>query len=177
MKRLGFIAVLAVMLVGFSTSAALAAGTPVFNPAAAPQGTHVQTGTPSCSFAADGLTVVCSSYELAGVGNTNATATLATTYSATVDCRNRGGQIVEVKAQVETVPSTTGQLEPKNGRLLVPALTSAPAPTAAQFEAMAVCPNPNWTKVTQTASIALVSSVYTLTFEGFTEAYITIIDP
>lgn len=165
------------MLMAVSASSALAAGTPVFNDAAAPQGTHVQTGTPSCAFAADGLTVVCSSYELAGVGNTNATATLATTYSATVDCRNKGGNIVEVKAQVETVPATTGQLEPKNGRLLVPSLTSAPAPSAAQFEALAVCPNPNWDKITRTETITLESSVYTLTFEGFTGAYITIIDP
>src|SRR5215207_2286404 len=118
------LAAFASMLVGFSASAALAAGTPVFDPTAAPQGTHVQTGAPSCSFAADGLTVVCSSFELAGVGNTNATATLATTYEATVDCQNRGGNIVEVKAQLETVPATTGQLEPKNGRLTVPSLTS-----------------------------------------------------
>ncbi len=141
------------------------------------RGTHLQTGTPSCSFASDGLTVVCSSYELAGVGNTNATATLETTYSATVDCRNRGGNIVEVKAQVETVPSSTGQLEPKNGRLTVPSLTSAPVPTAAEFAALAVCPNGNWTKITRTDTIALESSVYTLTFAGFTGAYITIVDP
>jgi len=165
------------MLVGFSASAALATGDPVFNDAAAPTGTHVQTGTPSCSFAADGLTVVCSSYELAGVGNTDAEATLVTSYTATVDCQNKGGNIVEVKAQVTGVESSTGTIEAKNGRLLVPELTSAPAPTAAQFEALAVCPNGNWTKITQTATIALESSVYTLTFEGFTDAYITIIDP
>ena len=177
MKRLGLIAALAMMLVGFSASAALATGDPVFNDAAAPTGTHVQTGTPSCSFAADGLTVVCSSYELAGVGNTDAEATLVTSYTATVDCQNKGGNIVEVKAQVTGVESSTGTIEAKNGRLLVPELTSAPAPTAAQFEALAVCPNGNWTKITQTATIALESSVYTLTFEGFTDAYITIIDP
>jgi hypothetical protein len=177
MRRILSLIASLLMLVGLTASVAGATGTPVFNDAAAPQGTHLQTGTPSCSFASDGLTVVCSTYELAGVGNTNATATLATTYSATVDCQNHGGNIVEVKAQIETVPATTGQLEPKNGRLTVPSLTSAPAPTAAQFEALAVCPNGNWTKITQTASIELVSSVYTLTFEGFTGAYITIIDP
>ena len=163
--------------VALCASSALAAGTPVFNDAAAPGGTHVQTGTPSCAFGADGMTVVCSSYELAGVGNTNAEAMLVTSYTATVDCRNRGGKIVEVKAQVTGVESSTDTIEAKNGRLLVPELTSAPAPTAAQFEALAVCPNGNWTKVTQTATIALASSVYTLTFAGFTDAYITIVDP
>ena len=170
-------AAITLLFVALTASAALAAGEPVFNDAAAPQGTHLQTGTPSCAFAADGLTVVCSSYELAGVGNANATATLAVTYEATVDCRNRGGNIVEVKAQVESVPSTTGELEPKNGRLAVPSLTSAPAPSADEFAALAVCPNGNWMAITRTATITLVSSVYTLTFEGFEGAYITIIDP
>jgi hypothetical protein len=176
-KRLGIIGTLSTAFVALVASSALAVGTPVFNAAAAPQGTHVQTGSPSCAFSTDGLTVICSSYELAGVGNTNAEATLVTSYTATVDCRNRGGNIVEVKAQVTGVESSTGAIEPKNGRLLVPALTSAPAPTAAQFEALAVCPNGNWTKITQTATIALASSVYTLTFAGFTDAFITITDP
>jgi hypothetical protein len=177
MRRILSLMVSLLMLVSLTASVAGATGTPVFNDAAAPQGTHLQTGTPSCSFASDGLTVVCSTYDLAGVGNTNATATLAATYSATVDCQNHGGNIVEVKAQVEAVPATTGQLEPKNGRLTVPSLTSAPVPSAAQFEALAVCPNRNWTKITRTGTIALESSVYTLTFEGFTGAYITIVDP
>ena len=146
-----------------------------FNPAAAPTGTHVQSGTPSCSLS--GGVVNCSSYELAGVGNTNATATLNSNYSATVQCRNHGGQIVEVKSQVTNVPSTTGQLSPKNGRLTVPSLTSAPAPTDAQFEAQATCPNGNWTKETLESSIALTSFTYTLDFAGFTGHFITITGP
>jgi hypothetical protein len=176
MKRLGIVAVLATLLMALSASAALATGDPVFNPAAAPQGTHVQTGTPSCAFAADGLTVVCSSYELAGVGNTNATATLETTYSATINCTNRGGELVEVHSQDVTTSTTTGQLSPKNGRLRVPSLTSD-TPTAAEILAQADCPNPNWTPSVQPGSITLESSVYTLTFAGFTGAYITIVDP
>jgi hypothetical protein len=146
-----------------------------FNPAAAPTGTHVQSGTPGCSLS--GGVVNCSSYELAGVGNTNATATLNSNYSATVQCRNHGGQIVEVKSQVTNVPSTTGQLSPKNGRLTVPSLTSAPAPTDAQFEAQATCPNGNWTKETLESSIALTSFTYTLDFAGFTGHFITITGP
>jgi hypothetical protein len=44
----------------------VALGATTFNPAAAPQGTHVQRGTPSCSLS---------------VGNTNAQANLSATYS------------------------------------------------------------------------------------------------
>jgi hypothetical protein len=143
-----------------------------FNPSAAPSGTHVQTGTPSCT--AIGNTVSCSSYELAGVGNANATATLSATYSATVDCTNKGGKLVPVKSTVQTAPSTTGELEPKNGRLAVPALSGPPAPSAASFLNAAVCPNGNWTKSLAGGSPTLESWTYTLTFAGFTGAYITI---
>src|SRR5215203_1779568 len=112
MRKIGIIAVLSLLVTALAAAPALATGTPTFDPAAAPTGTHVQTGTPSCAFAADGLTVVCSSFELAGVGNTNATATLSTTYSATVDCQNRGGNIVEVHSQDVTTSTTTGALSP-----------------------------------------------------------------
>jgi hypothetical protein len=175
-KRLGLIAVLAVSLVGFSASAALATGTPTFNAAAAPQGTHVQTGTPSCSFVTGTQNVTCSSFELAGVGNVDATATLTTTYSAIINCTNRGGNLVEVHNQTVTTTTTSGAISPVNGRLTVPTLTST-APTEAQVLMQASCPNPNWTASVQPGSITLVSSVYTVTFEGFTGAFITIIDP
>jgi hypothetical protein len=175
-KRLALIAAFAMMLVGFSASPALAVGTPVFDPTAAPQGTHVQTGTPSCAFASDGLTVVCSSFELAGVGNVDATATLTTVYSATINCTNRGGELVEVHSQAVTTSTTTGEISPVNGRLTIPSLTSD-TPTEAEILAQADCPNRNWTPSVEPGSITLVSSVYTVTFEGFTGAYITIIDP
>ena len=165
------------LLVGFWASVAQAAGTPVFNPAAAPQGTHVQTGTPSCSFVTGTQNVTCSSFELAGVGNVDATATLVATYTATIDCRNRGGNVVESHAGTFTATSTSGAISPVNGRLTVPSLT-ATAPTEAEFLAQQTCPNPNWTKeIREGTTITLVSSVYTVTFEGFTGAYITIIDP
>jgi hypothetical protein len=108
------------------------------------------------------------------VGNTNASASLFATYTATVECRNHGGQIVEVKAQAESAPVTTGRLSPKNGRLTVPPLESSPVPTAAAFEAQATCPNGNWTKETLTGTIALSGFTYTLTFAGFSTPYITI---
>jgi hypothetical protein len=143
-----------------------------FNTAAAPNGTHVQAGTPTCTVS--GNTVNCSSYELAGVGNANATATLSATYSATVDCTNNGGKLVPVKSSVQSAPNTTGELEPKNGRLAVPALSGPGAPSAASFLAAATCPNGNWTKSLAGGSPTLVSWTYTLTFTGFSGAYITI---
>jgi hypothetical protein len=99
---------------------------------------------------------------------------LTATYTATVQCRNHGGQIVEVKSQVTTAPTSTGKLEPKNGRLTVPQLTSGPVPTAAQFEARATCPNGNWTKELLGGTITLSSFTYTLHFAGFTGDYIKI---
>jgi hypothetical protein len=158
------------MVVGFSASAASA----TINPAAAPTGTHLQTGTIGCTV--DSLLVTCSAYELAGVGNANATATLDANYTATVQCRNHGGQIVDVKSQAEAAPTTTGRLRPKNGRLDVTALGSD-VPSAADFEAMAICPNGNWTKEFLNGTAALSDFKYTLHFTGFTGDFITITGP
>ena len=176
MRKIGIIAVLSLLVTALAAVPALAAGTPTFNAAAAPSGTHVQTGTPSCSFVTGTQNVTCSSFELAGVGNVDATATLTTVYSATINCTNRGGNLVEVHNQAVTTSTTTGEISPVNGRLTVPSLTSD-TPTAAEILEQADCPNPNWTPSVAPGSITLVSSTYTVTFEGFTGAYITIIDP
>jgi hypothetical protein len=173
MKRLVIIAALSVLAIGFSASAALAAQTTTIDPAFAPEGTHLQTGTIGCTLDTTTMLVTCSTFELAGVGNANATGSLQATYTATVLCRNHGGQIVEVKTQIETAPTTTGSLSPENGRLSVPELTSGPVPTAEDFIAQATCPNGNWTKELS-GSVTLSSFTYTLTFDGFTGAYITI---
>jgi len=170
MRRIAvLITTLFLAVVGFAPTASAAT---TINPAAAPTGTHFQVGTATCT--SDGVTVTCSSYQLAGVGNTNAEATLSTRYQATVRCRNHGGQIVDVKSQVIPVSSSTGTLQPKNGRLEVPSLTSAPAPSNATFEAQATCPNGNWTKETLPGSITVVGFTYTLHFVGFTGNFITI---
>jgi len=175
MKRICAIAALALSALLLMASAASAATT--INPAAAPTGTHLQSGAIGCAVNTTTLLVTCSSYELAGVGNANATATLNASYTATVQCRNHGGQIVEVKSQAKAAPTTTGALQPKNGRLLVPSLSSGPVPTAADFEAQATCPNGNWTKELLGGTIALSSFTYTLHFTGFTGDYITITGP
>ena len=177
MKRLGFILAALAMLTFGITTAAQAASTPMIDPAAAPTGTHLQTGAIGCSVNPTTQLVTCTQFELAGVGNANATGSLVATYTATVQCRNHGGQIVEVKSQVTTAPTTTGSLSPKNGRLLVPELTSGPVPTAADFTAQATCPNGNWTKELLGGTITLSSFTYTLTFAGFSTPYITITGP
>lgn len=174
MRRLGLVVGLVLALFGFASSAQAATTIDFSN---APQGTHFVTGTPEPSCTVTGLVVSCNSYELAGVGNTNAEATLVATFTATVQCRNNGGQIVEVKSQVVGAESSTGQLEPKNGRLAVPALTSAPAPSDDQFTAQAVCPNRNWTKEVLAGSQQVSGFTYELTFAGFDAPAISITQP
>jgi len=177
MKRIAFTIAAALLALVFTPAVASAAISTSINPAAAPTGTHLQTGTIGCSVDATTQLVSCTGYELAGVGNANATGSLSTTYTATVQCRNHGGQIVEVKSQLTTAPVSTGSLSPKNGRLTVPPLSSSPVPTAADFEAQATCPNGNWTKELLGGTITLSSFTYTLTFAGFTSPYITITGP
>jgi hypothetical protein len=175
MKRFALVVATALLMLGFAPSAAFAATTVTFNDAAAPTGTHVQSGDPMCSIS--GGVVTCSSYELAGVGNANAEASLSASYTATVQCRNKGGNIVEVKSQVTGATASTGALEPKNGRLLVPSLSSTSVPSDAQFTASATCPNGNWTKLVLQGSVSLSGFTYTLHFVGFTGNYITITGP
>jgi hypothetical protein len=176
MKRILFILVSALLTLFFTTTAqATIVVTP--NAGAAPTGTHLQTGTIGCSVDSSTGLVTCSAYELAGVGNSDATATLNATYTATVQCRNHGGQIVDVKSQAKSAPTTTGKLRAKNGRLDVPALTSGPVPSASAFESQATCPNGNWTKELLDGTVTLSSFTYTLQFTGFTGFYITITGP
>jgi hypothetical protein len=174
-KRLGLIAVLSMLLVAFSASAASADQTTTISPEFAPSGTHLQTGTIGCTVDPVTLSVSCSTFELAGVGHTNATLELSATYSATIDCRNNGGQVVETKTGTFTVsnPPVTLTSE-KNGRLTVPP-ASVTAPTEEEFLALQTCPNPNWTpEIQEGTTITLSVFTYTLTFEGFDGAYITI---
>jgi hypothetical protein len=154
---------------------ASAATTTTINPANAPTGTHF-AGRTSATCEVSGLTVTCPSYQLAGVGNTNATANLSATYTATVVCINGGGNPSDSQHQGSaTSTTTTPALQPKNGKLTVPSLTSD-APTESEFLAQQTCPNPNWTP-TIPGGISLSSFTYTLTFDGFGGAFITITGP
>jgi hypothetical protein len=155
-------------------SGAVAATT--INPANAPSGTHLQTGTIGCTVGSDG-SVTCSAFELGGVGHTNAVVDLKANYSATIDCTNKGGELVESHSQAVSVESGPVTIRPdRNGRLRVTART-ANAPTNSQILQQADCPNPNWTPSVHNGSVTLVSFTYTLTFAGFTDPYILITGP
>jgi|SRR5829696_474928 len=166
MRRLGIITALLMLLTAASASVALA----VINPANAPGGTHLQSGTIGCTVNAD-LSVTCSSFELAGVGNTNAEVSLVATYSALINCTNKGGNLVEVHSATFSAGETFTAASTKNGRLRVAAADADP------FEAPQVCPNPNWTPSIAEGTLELLSFTYTVTFAGFTEPYIEITGP
>jgi hypothetical protein len=185
-KKVGIIAALSALLVALSAAVALAVAPGTYsgtvNPAFAPNGTHFAGGTsaPHCVVDAN-LNVTCGdgtagtlTYQLAGVGNTNATATLSAVYAGTVVCFNGGGNPSDSQHQGTVSPSTsTGPIHSdKNGRLVVPSL-SVNAPTRAEFEAQQTCPNPNWTPRLQ-GEITLQSFTYTLHFADFTGNYIVI---
>jgi hypothetical protein len=168
-----FVAPLAASLLLVASASLALAAHPVFDPSAAPNGTHVQTGTPGCTVNEITLAVTCNEFELAGVGNANAEASLIASYSATVDCTNKGGKLVPVKSTLQSAPASTGVLEPKNGRLTIPQLSVSP-PSDAAFLAAATCPNGNWTKSLAGGTATLDSWVYTVSFVGFTGNYLTI---
>lgn len=170
-----FTALAILLAVGMTAKIAIASVvpgtyTPTIIDANAPTGTHLQTGTISCTVDAT-LAVSCTPYELAGVGHTNADLSLIANYTATVDCFNPGtnpNNPIESHTTSATASSTTTITSEKNGRLAVPAksVSSSVVPLG--------CPNPNWTPVIRPGTLTLTSFTYTLTFEGFTGAYITI---
>jgi hypothetical protein len=138
-----------------------------FNPANAPGSSHLTSGSPSCTVNAD-RSISCSAYVLGGVGHTNATVSLVASYSATIDCTNNGGNLVESHTANFSADSTASVASTKNGQLSVPAQSVTP------FGAPQVCPNPNWTPSIRGGTVTLNSFTYTLTFAGFSSAYITI---
>jgi hypothetical protein len=90
-----------------------------FNSANAPGSSHLASGTPSCTVNAD-LSIDCSAYVLGGVGHTNATVSLAATYSATIDCTNHGGNLVESHTTTFSASSSATVASTMNGQLRVP---------------------------------------------------------
>ena len=175
MRRVGIVTALAMMLVAFSASVALADVAPgtytptasSFNSANAPGSSHLTSGSPSCTVNAD-RSIDCSAYVLGGVGHTNADVSLTASYSATIDCTNHGGNLVE--SHTSTFSDTSGATltSSRNGQLRVSAQSVSP------FGAPQVCPNPNWTPSIRGGTVTLNSFTYTLTFAGFSAPYITI---
>jgi hypothetical protein len=117
----------------------------------------------SCRACSGTLSVSCTTFELAGVGHTNATLATSATYSATIDCFNPAGQLVESHETSFTQVSTARLTSSKNGRLRVPAVSVSPDTSVAEL-----CPNPLWTPTIRAGTLTLTSFTYTLTFDGFT---------
>jgi hypothetical protein len=138
-----------------------------FNPANAPGSSHLTSGSPSCTVNAN-LSIDCSSYVLGGVGHTNASVSLTANYTATIDCTNKGGNLVEVQAVPFSGSSMATVSSTKNGQLSVPAQSVGPSPIPN------VCPNGNWTPSIRAGTLVLNRFSYTLTFAGFSSPYITI---
>src|SRR5213592_4883409 len=91
-----------------------------FNTANAPGSSHLTSGSPSCTVNAD-RSIDCSAYVLGGVGHTNATVSLTASYSATIDCTNHGGSLVESHTANFAADSTATVPSAKNGQLRVSA--------------------------------------------------------
>jgi hypothetical protein len=174
MKRICTIAALTLSALLLMASAASAAGTTTVDFANAPSGTHFAGGTsePTCTVSGTLVTCPAASFQLAGVGNADATEQVTATYSQTIDCRNNGGQVVESHQTTGTASSPPVTLTSgKNGRLAVtPVSVNAPS---GGFQPQASCPNPNWTPEARGAP-TLTGFTYTLTFAGFTQPAITI---
>jgi hypothetical protein len=175
MRRAGIITALSTLLLALTASVAVAVVAPgtytptsdSFDSANAPGSSQVKSGTVQCVVNA-ARDVDCSAYVLGGVGNTNADVQLIANYSATIDCTNKGGNLVESHTSSFSDSSEETVTSSRNGQLRVP------AQSASGFSAPQVCPNPNWTPSIRGGSVTLESFTYTLTFAGFSEPYITI---
>jgi hypothetical protein len=165
--------VASVLALCLSATGALAAITSSLDPSQAPSGTHLQTGAISCTVNAD-QSVTCSTFELAGVGHTDADVALTASYTAIVDCNNPGNNRNNPIESHTTSFSASTQItvtSGKNGRLSVPAQSVNPNAVAQG------CPNPNWTPVIRAGTLTLESFSYTVTFEDFASPYISVVGP
>jgi hypothetical protein len=135
------------------------------NTSFAPSGAHLQTGSIGCTVNTD-LSIDCTSFQLAGVGNTNVLVLLLALYTATIDCNNPGNNrnnpieshTTEFAASsILTVNST------KNGRLSIPNREADP------FDQAQGCPNPNWKPEIRDGTLQLLGFRYAIVFFGFSD--------
>jgi hypothetical protein len=144
MKRLSFLVALLTALLSLAAPASAA-------------GPHFMKTVPVCHVS--GGTVTCDGSTIAGVGNYNAVAALDVFTILSVECHNPGTnqKWVPPHDTENHDTDTTGQLEPKNGKLVIPQLsasvdTSVPAGT---------CPNGNWDTIVTDIDFGYE---YTITF-------------
>jgi hypothetical protein len=173
--RLGIFTALPTAVLASVALAAVAPATyPVssdsFNSANAPGSSHLASPSPTCTVNPD-RSIDCTAFVLGGVGNNDADVKLAASYSATIDCTNKGGNLVESHTSTFSDTSTATVTPSTNGQLSVPAKSVSP------FSAPQVCPNPNWKPTIRGGTVTLNSFTYTLTFVGFGAPYITIAAP
>jgi hypothetical protein len=138
----------------------------------APQGAHYARGSADPVCTVTGTTVSCTGTAIEGVGNTNATVTLAVTSTISGVCHNPGtnSKVVEPFSKSVTTTTSSELTSTKNGRLVVPSQTTKGTSTQ-DFLKTFTCPNPNWTpEVTSN----VLSYKYTLIFAGYTEPAILI---
>lgn len=167
----GLVAASALAVIAVSTAWATT------NFANAPQGAHYRQGSTEPACAISGLNVSCTGTQIAGVGNTDADLVLSVSYSATVDCTNRGGKLVPVKTQITTASSNDEDTDVRNGTLFVSAINVSSPPTEDAFKNAATCPNGNWTKSMPAGSPAVSAFTYTLTFDGFNAPVVIVVFP
>jgi hypothetical protein len=150
----------------------------VFNADTAPSGAHFKQGSsePVCSVNQTTRTVSCTGTEISGIGNLDAGVLLVVSYSATVTCTNRGGNLVEVKTQLTVSGGSNADTRVRNGTLTVADISLA-GPSDATFLSRAVCPNGNWTKALVEGSPAITGFTYTLLFNDFLQNVIALTGP
>lgn len=144
------------------------------NTANTPSGGHLQSGSIGCTVSGANFSITCSSFQVSGIGNRNATVSLNAQYTAIVDCNNPGSNKNNPIESHETSfsPSSTVQAFPtKNGRVTIPSRTVS-------FSGAPIgCPNENWEPVIRSGSVELVSFSYTVTFAGFSSPAVSISEP
>jgi len=163
------LAIPALAVAAFVGSAAWAV-TEFNNPNAAPSGAHYRQGfgEPVCTVLNNVMT--CSETQIGGIGNLDGDVALSVSRSATVQCSNGGGNIVEVKTQSSSSTTGNGFTRNRNGTLIVSEISAA-VPSDADLLANASCPkqggsNKNWDKVLGSST---TSYTYTLKLNGFTD--------
>jgi hypothetical protein len=161
-RRVGIIGGLPMLLIALFAAAAWAVVPGTYGPDA---GSFNSANAPGSSHL---TSIDCSAYVLGGVGNTNASVSLAATYSATIDCTNNGGNLVESHTTTFSASSSATVASTRNGQLRVPTRSVSP------FSAPQVCPNPNWTPSIRAGTLTLDTLMYSLTFAGFSSPYISI---
>jgi hypothetical protein len=170
MRKIGIIAVLALMALALAAVPALAQTS----------GVHfTRNGDPVCTISGSGAsqTINCLS-ELAGLGNEDISSSVTTSGFALYTCTNRGQNPAPGQNRVLEGPTTGTTVIPadqiKNGRVRVPgSVTLTADPTVSG--AAAGCPNNNWTGVNPT--LTTTSITWTATQGGVTLFSCTASDP